>query len=104
MTTLTMTYYLTPWADEGVGHAKKWSLWRWFDGFRTPHLVIITGGVANAAPGLTSATTDQIEAADASTSASQAYAGKAIWSSHHNPHTVTSGEGTILTTAGYTVS
>ena len=104
MTTLAMTYYLTPWKDESVGHGAKWSLWRWFDGFRTPHLVIITSGAANAAPGYSSATTDQIEAADASTSASVAYEGKAIWSSHHAPHTVTSAEGTILDTAGYTVT
>ncbi len=104
MTTLAMTYWLTPWKDESVGHAKRWSLWRWFDGFRNPHTVIITGGVANAAPGYATTNTDDIEGADASTSTSQAYEGKAIWTSHHAPHTVTSAEGTILTTAGYTVT
>ena len=99
-----MTFYLTPCADEIVGHSSKFSLWRWFDGFRTPFMVIITGGVASTAPGVTHPTTAQIEAADASTSDSQEFAGLAVWSSKNQPHTVTAGEGTILTTAGYTVT
>lgn len=104
MTTLAMTYYLTPWKAESVGHGKRWSLWRWFDGFRTPHMVIITGGVANDSPGYATTNIDQIQGADSSTSASQAYEGLAIWSSINSPHTITAAEGEILTTAGYTVT
>ncbi len=104
MTTLAMTYYLMPWKDEEVGHSAKFSLWRWFDGFRNPHTVIITGGVANDAPGYATTNIDDIQGADTSSSASVKYEGLAIWTSHNAPHTVTSAEGTILTTAGYTVT
>ena len=103
MTTLAMTHYLTPWKAEGVGHGKELSLWRWFDGFRTPHTVIITDGVANAAPGYAVIPGDAIADADSSTSDTE-YEGKAVWSSKRAPHTVTAAEGTILTTAGYVVS
>ena len=104
MATLAMTYWLTPWKAESVGHAAKHSLWRWFDGFRNPHMVIITSGVANTAPGYATSNIDDIQGADSSDSATVAYEGLAIWTSHHAPHTVTAGEGTILTAAGYTVT
>ena len=100
MATVTFTTYLTPWAAESVNHGKDYSLWRWFDGFRTARIIIITGGVATPSPGNATATADEYANADVGSGQD----GKAIWHSQPDAYTVTAGEGTILTTAGYIVS
>ncbi len=103
MTSLALTHYDTPHLDETVGHASRWSMWRYFSGFATSRTVIITSGVATPSPGAVNPTVDQIAGADASTSDTY-YEGKAVWASSGTPWTVTSAEATILTTAGYTLS
>ena len=98
--------YDTPHQPESVGHGENWSLWRWYSGIATARTIIITGGVATPSPGRVHPSTDEIDAADDSTSTA---GGKAIWYStdvgdNDTTQTVTSAEGTIFTTAGYTVS
>ena len=100
MATVTFSTYDTVWNAEGQGHAKRYSLWRWYDGFRTARVIMITGGVATPSPGLAQATVDQYDAADSGSGQD----GKAIWHSTNQAQTVTSAEGTILTTAGYSVT
>lgn len=100
MATVTFASYDTPHRPESVGHDERWSLWRWFDGFRTARVIIITGGVATPSPGAATATVDQYANADAGSGQN----GQAIWHSTDVAQTVTAGEGTILTTAGYSVS
>lgn len=97
---VTFETFDTPWAAEGQGHHDKYSLWRWYSGFRTARVIIITGGVATPSPGLAQATTEQYAAADTGSGQD----GKAIWHSTNRAQTVSSGEGSILTTAGYSVS
>ncbi len=81
-------------------HTKEYSMWRHFSGIATARTIIITGGVASAAPGLVSPLQTQLDVADDSTSTP---GGKAIWYSTNETQTVTSAEGAIFTTAGYVV-
>ncbi len=81
-------------------HTEEYSMWRHFSGIATARTIIITGGVASAAPGLVSPFQNELDAADTSTSTA---GGKAIWYSTNELQTVTSAEGTIFITAGYVV-
>jgi hypothetical protein len=91
---------------EEIGHSKKFSLWRWYSddtvGF-IPYgrTVIITSGVAAplAAEGPRTFTPDDHIAADTGSGE----AGQAVFRGAHT-YTVTAGEDTILTAAGYTVT
>jgi hypothetical protein len=100
MPTVTLPTYDVPHRAESVGHAKKWSLWRWYSGIATALVTIITSGVATAFPGLAVPTVDQINDADDSTSTTN---GKAAWYSTGSDQSVTLAEAAILQTAGYTV-
>jgi hypothetical protein len=81
-------------------HAPVFSLWRYFaDGIATQRVVIITSGVANASPGYATATVDQFNNADAGSGEN----GLAVFRGGVT-YTVTAGEDTILTAAGYTVT
>ena len=93
--------YDTPHQPESVGHGENWSLWRWYSGIATARTIIITAGVASPSPGRVYPSTDEIDAADDSTSTA---GGKAIWYATNETQTVTSAEGTIFTTAGYDVT
>ncbi len=101
MPTFAPTTYDVPKHAELDGpHSERYSLWRYFsDGVPTSHVVIITSGVANASPGFTTPSVDQMNAADSGSGV----AGKAIFHGGQT-YTVTSGEDTILTAAGYTVT
>ena len=81
-------------------HPREYSMWRHFSGIATARTIIITGGVASAAPGLVSPFQNEIDDADTSTST---VGGKAVWYSTNKLQTVTSAEGTIFITAGYVV-
>ena len=93
--------YDTPHQPESVSHGENWSLWRWYSGIATARTIIITGGVASPSPGRVYPSIDEINAADDSTSTA---GGRAIWYSTNENQTVTSAEGTIFTTAGYSVT
>ncbi len=99
MPTIAFTSYDVPHDDESVGHAEKWSLWRWYGGIAVSRVIMITNGVATPSPGAATATADQY--ADADTGSGQG--GKAIWHTSDGAVTVTAAEATILIAAGYTL-
>ncbi len=101
MPTFAPTTYDMPKPPEvNAPHTDRYSLWRYFsDGVPTSHVVIITSGVANASPGHKTPSVDQMNAADVGSGE----VGKAIFHGGQT-YTVTSGEDTILTAAGYTVT
>ena len=82
------------------GHEARYSLWRYFQGhIPSSYIVVIAAGVANASPGYATPSVDQMNAADAGSGV----AGRAVFHGGYT-YTVTSGEDTILTAAGYTVT
>ncbi len=101
MPTFAPTTYDVPKHPEVDGnHDRRYSLWRYFsDGVPTSYTVIITSGSANASPGYQNASVDQLNAADSGSGEH----GAAIFEGGQT-YTVTSGEDTILTAAGYTVT
>ena len=101
MPTFSPSTYDTPKPHEvNAPHTDRYSLWRYFsDGIPTARVVIITGGVANASPGFETPSVAQMNDADVGSGT----AGKAIFHGGQT-YTVTSGEDTILTAAGYTVT
>ena len=101
MPTFSPTTYDVPKPPEVDGpHDARYSMWRYFsDGIPTSYVAIITAGVANASPGYTNPSVDQMNGADAGSGE----AGAAIFHGG-TTYTVTSGEDTILTAAGYTVT
>ncbi len=98
---VTIDTYDTPHQPESIGHSEKYSLWRWFSGIATARTVIITGGVATPSPGAVHPTVTQLDDADDSTTTA---GGKAIWYSTGSDQVVSTAEGIILATAGYTVT
>jgi hypothetical protein len=98
MTLVNFTTYDKPHIPE-PGH-EEFSMWRYFSGIATARTIIITSGVATAAPGMVNPTQTELDNADAGTGEN----GKAIWRSSNETQTVNTTEGTILTTAGYTVT
>lgn len=98
--TFTPATYLVPLNPESDGHSERFSLWRHYQGvIPTGYSVLITDGTAIASPGMVSPTAGQIAAADAGSGEG----GKA-WFRGGITYTVTSGEASALTDAGYTVS
>ncbi len=94
------TYDVPKVPEQNAPHDDRYSLWRYFsDGIPTSFVAIITAGVANAAPGYQNPTVDQMNGADSGSGE----AGKAIFHGGQT-YTVTSGEDTILSAAGYTVT
>ncbi len=99
MPIVEFTSYDVPHDDESVGHAEKWSLWRWYSGHAVSRVIMITNGVATPSPGAATATADQYADADAGSG----QGGKAIWHSSDGAVTITAAEATILIAAGYTL-
>ncbi len=75
------------------------ALWRFYDGIPVGYTVLIVSGVASVHPGLAAPTEEQLAGADAGSGHNglAAFIGGITW-------TVTAGEDTILTAAGYTVT
>jgi hypothetical protein len=94
------TYDVPKIPEENAPHHPLYSLWRYFsDGIPTSYVVVITSGAANASPGYATPSVDQLRNADTGSGE----AGKAIFHGGQT-YTVTAGEDTILTAAGYTVT
>ncbi len=94
------TYDVSKHAEVHGPHEDRYNLWRYFsDGVPTPYVIIIAAGAANASPGHATPSVDQLNAADSGSGE----AGKGIFYGGYS-YTVTSGEDTILSAAGYTVT
>ena len=97
MATFTVPTYDVTFSPE-TGREKRHSLMRFYT-FKSAYTVLITSGVATPSPGRTVVPTSEITGADAGSGEH----GRAVFIGG-NTYTVTAGEGTILTTAGYTVT
>ena len=94
------TYDVPKLHEEADEHDERFSLWRYFsDGIATSFVAIITGGVANASPGVANPSVDSLKNADSGSGEN----GLGVFHGGQT-YTVTSGEDTILTAAGYTVT
>jgi hypothetical protein len=99
MPTFTPDTYTDAPPVEKVNHGPDYSLWRYYGGREVEYVVIITSGAANASPGSVSPTVAQKNAADSGSGEND----KGIFYGGRT-YTVTAGEDTILTAAGYTVT
>ena len=101
MPTFSPTTYDVPKHQEvNAPHDARYSLWRYFsDGVPTSFVAIITNGDANASPGYTTPSVDQMNAADIGSGE----AGKAIFHGGQT-YTITNPEADDLAKAGYTVA
>ncbi len=102
LTLFTAPLFSNKWGDEFGGHAKKHSVWRYYEPMvEFVQTVIIASGVVipTAAQGARTLTTNELDSADAGTGQS----GKAVFRGRKQ-HTVSVAEGSLLSNAGYTVT
>ena len=112
MSQFTPETFTTPLNAESLGHGEEFSLWRHYAGvIPTPYVAIITGGVANASPGVVSPSVHTIKGNAEVPNATASYTGADAGSGDAGlavftggiTYTVTSAEETILLAAGYSM-